>query len=55
MRKACRNQLVVTTRQQQPDLSLAEIGAMFSISRQRVHQILHVEALKAARREGCEN
>jgi DNA-directed RNA polymerase specialized sigma subunit len=39
--KRKRNQEIVWLREFQPELSLKEIAARYSISTQRVHQIIH--------------
>lgn len=40
-RKAERNSLLVEFRDTNPDKSFAEVAKVFSISRQRAHQIYH--------------
>ncbi len=40
VRKVSRNLAVIAVKRSQPDLSLAEIGQLFSISKQRVSIIL---------------
>lgn len=46
-RKIHRNKLLVEYVQQNPELSLQEVGMVFNISRQRVSEILQREKNKA--------
>lgn len=48
VRKTERNQLLLKYREEHPDASLAEIGRLFNISKQRVSEILKKEENKVA-------
>lgn len=47
-RKKRRNLAIVQIRREQPDLSLDEIGAMFGVSRQRIHYLLKRDGVNHA-------
>lgn len=42
LRKLERNHDIIEFRRQYPELSLAEIAKKFSVSRQRIHQIIKI-------------
>ncbi len=51
--KTKRNQAIIEYSKNHPELSLDEIGKMFMLTRQRVHQILKRGIAKKAGRPRC--